>query len=109
MQELTPEGQRIIQNIAQRHGISADAALTLLRALVAGQGTMAQFSHPDLGGMGQWSEGGMIMVGDMFMACCPLPCCPRATARTASVRAAGAYGFAMNRVPGGNSPGLGRI
>jgi hypothetical protein len=66
MQELTPEGQRIIQNIAQRHGISADAALTLLRALVAGQGTMAQFSHPDLGGMGQWSEGGMIMVGDMF-------------------------------------------
>ena len=47
MQELTPEGQRIIQNIAQRHGVSVDAALTLLRALVAGQGTMAQFSHPD--------------------------------------------------------------
>src|SRR3954454_17867821 len=66
MQELTPEGQRIIENIAQRHGVSVDAALTLLRALVAGQGTMAQFSHPDLGGMGQWSEGGMIMVGDMF-------------------------------------------
>src|SRR3954462_6298417 len=66
MQELTPEGQRIIENIAQRHGISADAALTLLRALVAGQGTLAQFSHPDLGGMGQWSEGGMTMVGDMF-------------------------------------------
>jgi len=66
MQELTPEGQHIIQTIAQRHGVSMDAALTLLRALVAGQGTMAQFSHPDLGGMGQWSEGGMIMVGDMF-------------------------------------------
>jgi hypothetical protein len=27
---------------------------------------MAQFSHPELGGMGQWSMGGMIMVGDMF-------------------------------------------
>ena len=66
MQELTPEGQQIIQNIAQRHGVSADAALTLLRALVAGQGAMAQFSHPDLGGMGQWSQGGMTMVGDMF-------------------------------------------
>jgi Short C-terminal domain len=35
-------------------------------ALVAGGGTQAQFNHPDLGGMGQWSQGGMIMVGDMF-------------------------------------------
>ena len=66
MQELTPEGQRIVQSIAERHGVSADAALTLLRALVAGQGAMAQFSHPELGGMGQWSQGGMTMVGDMF-------------------------------------------
>src|SRR3954463_11101426 len=42
------------------------------------------------------------------MECSPLPCCPRATARTASVRAEDAYGLAMNRVPGGSSPGLGR-
>ncbi|GGD88017.1 hypothetical protein GCM10011390_03500 [Aureimonas endophytica] len=27
---------------------------------------MAQFSHPELGGMGQWSRGGMLMIGDMF-------------------------------------------
>jgi hypothetical protein len=27
---------------------------------------MAQFSHPDLGGRGQWSAGGMTMIGDMF-------------------------------------------
>ncbi|MDP3526790.1 MAG: SHOCT domain-containing protein, partial [Hoeflea sp.] len=33
---------------------------------VAGQGTLAQFNHPDLGGMGQWSLGGMTMVGDLF-------------------------------------------
>jgi len=66
MQELTPEGQRTLQDIARRHGVSADAVLTLLRALVAGQGVMAQFSHPELGGMGQWSQGGMTMVGDMF-------------------------------------------
>jgi len=26
----------------------------------------AQFNHPELGGMGQWSNGGMTMVGDMF-------------------------------------------
>ena len=27
---------------------------------------MAQFSHPELGGSGQWMQGGMTMVGDMF-------------------------------------------
>ena len=73
MQELTPEGQQIIQNIAQRHGVSTDAVRTLLRALVASQGVMAQFSHPELGGMGQWSQGGMIMVGDMFNQGSPGP------------------------------------
>lgn len=66
MHELTLEGQRIIGEIAQRHGVSADAVLTLVRALVAGHGTMAQFNHPELGGMGQWTQGGMTMVGDMF-------------------------------------------
>ncbi len=66
MQDLTPEGRRALDVIAQRHGVSADAALTLLHAVAAGGGTMAQFSHPELGGMGQWSAGGMVMVGDMF-------------------------------------------
>ena len=31
-----------------------------------GGGRQAQFSHPELGGMGQWSSGGMTQVGDMF-------------------------------------------
>src|SRR4028118_1162717 len=66
MHEFTPEGQHITAGIAQRHGVSADAVLTLLRALVGGHGTMAQFKHPELGGMGQWTQGGMIMVGNMF-------------------------------------------
>jgi hypothetical protein len=66
MQEITPEGQRILADIASRNGVSLDAVVTLLSALVAGNGSQAQFSHPDLGGMGQWSQGGMIMVGDMF-------------------------------------------
>lgn len=66
MQELTPEGQRILADVASRNGVSFDAVVTLLRALVAGNGSQAQFSHPDLGGMGQWSQGGMIMVADMF-------------------------------------------
>jgi hypothetical protein len=66
MQELTQEGHRALFDIARRHGVSTDAALTLLRAVAAGGGTMAQFSHPELGGMGQWTAGGMVMVGDMF-------------------------------------------
>jgi len=66
MPQLTAEGQRIVEEIASRHGFSADAVLNLLTALAAGHGTQAQFGHPELGGMGQWSRGGMIMIGDMF-------------------------------------------
>ncbi|MFT0862587.1 SHOCT domain-containing protein, partial [Ancylobacter sp. G4_0304] len=58
--------QRFIEDFAARHGLSTEATEVLLRAVAAGGGTMAQFSHPELGGMGQWTRGGMIMVGDMF-------------------------------------------
>ncbi len=66
MSRLTPEGTKIISEIAALHGVSPDAAETLLVAVSNGHGTQAQFSHPELGGMGQWSAGGMTMVGDMF-------------------------------------------
>jgi hypothetical protein len=66
MQGLTPEGQRIVEDIARRHGFSAEATAGMLGALAAGNGTQAQFNHPEFGGMGQWSQGGMIMIGDMF-------------------------------------------
>lgn len=66
MLQLTAEGQKVIDDLARRHGISPHAATTLLRAVVAGQGSMAQFDHPELGGSGQWMRGGMTMVGDMF-------------------------------------------
>jgi hypothetical protein len=46
--------------------MSADAVRAILEGLVASGGGMAQFNHPDLGGMGQWSSGGMLMIGDMF-------------------------------------------
>ena len=55
-----------IAEIAQRHGISESAAQALYDAVRRGGGGQAQFSHPDLGGMGQWSRGGMTQVGDMF-------------------------------------------
>jgi hypothetical protein len=66
MQQLTPSGNSALQNLAQRYGVSVDAAKTLLFAVSAGGGTMAQFYHPELGGGGQWMRGGMTMVGDMF-------------------------------------------
>ncbi|ANT63113.1 hypothetical protein AYJ57_21835 (plasmid) [Salipiger sp. CCB-MM3] len=66
MPRLTDEGEAVVADIAARHGISGDAALHMLMAVSAGHGTQAQFNHPELGGMGQWSQGGMTMVGDMF-------------------------------------------
>ena len=66
MQPLTPNGEAAVQNLAHRYGVSVDAAKTLLFAVNAGGGTMAQFYHPELGGGGQWMRGGMTMVGDMF-------------------------------------------
>lgn len=66
MADLTPETHQSLAEIASRHGVGQDAVEHLLMALIAGQGTQAQFNHPELGGMGQWSSGGMTMVGDMF-------------------------------------------
>jgi hypothetical protein len=55
-----------IADIARRHGFSPAAARAVADALRHGNGTMAQFNHPELGGMGQWVAGGMLMIGDMF-------------------------------------------
>jgi hypothetical protein len=66
MQALTPAAEQAVQQLAQRYGVSIDAVKTLLSAVSAGGGTMAQFYHPELGGGGQWMRGGMTMVGDMF-------------------------------------------
>jgi hypothetical protein len=62
----TEEASRAISEIAGRHGFGEGAGLAMAEALAASGGSMAQFHHPDLGGMGQWSRGGMLMIGDMF-------------------------------------------
>jgi hypothetical protein len=38
----------------------------MLVSIIAGRGGMAQFSHPEFGGSGQWMGGGAIMISDMF-------------------------------------------
>jgi len=66
MQQLTPEGHRIANDLAQRYGFSADAVTHMMFAVLNGNGTMAQFNHPEFAGSGQWMQSGMIMLGDMF-------------------------------------------
>lgn len=66
MRQLSPAGQRAIEDIAQRHGFSVEATTSMLDAVIRGNGGMAQFSHREFGGSGQWMRGGMTMVSDMF-------------------------------------------
>ena len=66
MQPLTQQGLQRINELANQYGVSTDGVLSLLQALINGNGTMAQFSHPDFGGSGQWMQGGMTMVSDLF-------------------------------------------
>jgi hypothetical protein len=66
MQQLTPEGQQLVNALAQRFGFTPDAITHMLFAVLNGNGSMAQFNHPEFGGSGQWMAGGMLMLGDMF-------------------------------------------
>ena len=62
----TDDAAKAIGEIARRNGFSEEAGRAMAEAMQASAGSMAQFHHPDLGGMGQWSRGGMLMIGDMF-------------------------------------------
>ena len=66
MPDLTRHGRERVAEIAERHGFRSATAERVLDALAHGGGTQAQFDEPELGGLGQWSRGGMVMVGDMF-------------------------------------------
>ncbi len=66
MQGLTDETRRVMGDLARQYGISEDAVLAMLMAIKRGHGSMAQFNIGELGGNGQWMQGGMTMVGDMF-------------------------------------------
>ena len=57
--------QQTIGRLSERYQVSAEAVSTLAEAMRRGGNRMAQFSHPDLGGHGQWLPG-MTQIGDMF-------------------------------------------
>ena len=66
MTQLSKKGLRAVEEIARRTGFSQDAVTSMLISVVSGRGGMAQFSHPEFGGSGQWMAGGAIMISDMF-------------------------------------------
>src|ERR1700722_20023497 len=66
MRQLSPTGEQAVNDLASRHGFSFEAVTSMLDAVANGNGGMAQFSHPEFGGSGQWMRGGMTMIGDMF-------------------------------------------
>ena len=66
MKQVTKIGQQQLEALARKYNLSLEAVTTLMYTVHQGNGTQAQFNHPELGGMGQWMRGGMIMVGDMF-------------------------------------------
>ena len=67
MQQQQSSGtQESLDDIARRHGFSRGAVDSMLESVRRGNGTMAQFSHPEFSGSGQWMRGGMTMVSDMF-------------------------------------------
>ena len=66
MQQLTAEGLEVVNDLAQRYGFSQDAVLHMTFAMLKGRGGMAQFNHPEFAGSGQWMNGGMMMLSDLF-------------------------------------------
>ena len=58
--QLTPKGDRAIRDLAQHYGVSVEAVRTLLFAVSAGGGTLAQFDHPELGGSGRPGSAGSL-------------------------------------------------
>jgi hypothetical protein len=66
MEQLTAEGLKVVNDLAQRYGFSQEAVIQMMFAMLKGRGQMAQFSHPEFAGSGQWMAGGMLMLGDMF-------------------------------------------
>ena len=54
-----------LDTVAAKHGFSPAAVRQFYDAIRAGNGTAAQFSHPEFGGMGQWMRSGMMMIGEI--------------------------------------------
>ncbi|NNJ12575.1 SHOCT domain-containing protein [Chloroflexales bacterium ZM16-3] len=61
---ISANDQTAVAELARKYHLSEGAVAHLLDAIRRGNGTAAQFNHPELGGMGQWMASGMLMIGD---------------------------------------------
>ena len=59
MSQLNSQWQQKLAELTQKYQLSEPAIMVLLQALIKGNGKMAQFNHPELGGVGQWLPGGI--------------------------------------------------
>ncbi|WP_246217594.1 hypothetical protein [Paraburkholderia panacisoli] len=57
-----PPASKFIEEVAQQNRFSTDAVMSMLESVIRGNGSMAQFNHPEFGGSGQWMPGGMTIV-----------------------------------------------
>lgn len=64
--KLTSNQQQQLQVLADRYNVDLASVESLLNSLQQGNGKMAQFNIPALGGLGQWMQGNMVMLSDMF-------------------------------------------
>ena len=67
--QLSPKCLRAVEEIGRRTSFSQDAVTSMLVSIVNGRSGMAQFSHSDFGGSGQWMASGAIMSSNMFKKC----------------------------------------
>jgi Short C-terminal domain len=65
MSQLNSQWQQKLTELTQKYQLSELAIMVLWQALIKGNGKMAQFNHPELGGVGQWLPGGLTMISDM--------------------------------------------
>lgn len=59
-----PQLEQEYQRIAQQYGVSAEAVQQLAHALIRGRLKTARFNHPELGGIGKWRRGD-VLLGDV--------------------------------------------
>ncbi|BAP55984.1 hypothetical protein THII_1687 [Thioploca ingrica] len=65
MSQQNSQWQQKLTELTQKYQLSEHAIMVLWQALIKGNGKMAQFNHPELGGVGQWLPGGLTMISDM--------------------------------------------
>lgn len=65
MSQHNSQWQQKLTELTQKYQLSEHAIMVLWQALIKGNGKMAQFNHPELGGVGQWLPGGLTMISDM--------------------------------------------